>query len=364
MPQTEIGKVRRVLRALTPLSGLPLLSDDLDDEAIAGRLASVLVKIIDADFAYLILNARQHVVELAWAPEGRVPAALIPAIRTSLAGSPFSRPGKICSALTGELVTVLSTPLRFKGEATLVVGSKRCDYPTAVDRLILRMAANEAMAAMEREQSLAIARHLAKLVSLSSNFIGVANLQGMPLFVNQAGLRLVGMAGIQEALELHVVDFLDFRDRDRARYEVWPEVLYGGRWSGQLSFLNAKTGMATPLLVECFRIDAPTGEPVAVGTISIDIRNWNLSETGSHDEPDLQKTRQAMLAVARIESLSERERQVLSALVAGHSHKVIAHELGISVRTIEVHRSRMMRRLGVRTLAEAIKLAIISGAID
>jgi len=245
----------------------------------------------------------------------------------------------------------------------LFVASKRSDYPTGFERLVLRMAANEATAAMEQAEGPVVATHLTTLVSLSSNFIGVANLQGVPLFVNPAGLRLVGMASIQEAQELHVVDFLEFRDRDRARYEVWPRVLSEGRWAGQLSFLNAKTGMTTPLLVESFRIDARTTEPVAVGTISVDIRKWNRAERISNDSPALATTREIMLAVARVESLSERERQVLHALVAGCSHKVIAHELGISVRTIEVHRARMMRRLGVRTLAEAIKLAIISGAV-
>ena len=209
---------------------------------------------------------------------------------------------------------------------------------------------------------MAVGTHLLDLVNLSSNFIGVADLQGTPLFVNPAGLRLVGLGGIQEARELNVVAFLDPRDRDRARYEVWPEVMYRGRWSGQLSFLNAKTDIATPLLVECFRIDAPTTEPVGFGTISIGFRNWEAAACEFGDQLDPAKTRQVMLAAARVESLSERERQVLQALVAGHSHKVIAHELGLSVRTIEAHRSRMMRHLGVRTLAEAIKLAIISGA--
>ena len=218
------------------------------------------------------------------------------------------------------------------------------------------------MPQMETEET--GARHLATLVNLSAHFIGVANLQGMPLFVNPAGLRLVGMTSMQEVLALDVFDFFDFRDRDRTRYEVWPEILSKGRWSGELFFLNGKTGKATPLLVEGFRIDAPTAEPVAVGTMSVDIRKWNQAEHRSNDPPGLATTRQVRLAVARVESLSVRERQVLHALIAGHSHKVIAHELGLSVRTIEVHRARMMRRLGVRTLAEAIRLAIMSGTVE
>jgi len=68
-------------------------------------------------------------------------------------------------------------------------------------------------------------------------------------------------------------------------------------------------------------------------------------------------------AARRIATLSPREAQVLAALVAGHSNKVIAFDLGISVRTVEVHRSRMMDRLGVRQFAEAVRLAVLGNLV-
>jgi two-component system response regulator FixJ len=64
-----------------------------------------------------------------------------------------------------------------------------------------------------------------------------------------------------------------------------------------------------------------------------------------------------------VAELTPRERQVLDALVAGHPNKVIAYDLGISVRTVEVHRARMMERLGVRQLAEAIRLSVMAGLL-
>jgi two-component system response regulator FixJ len=66
-------------------------------------------------------------------------------------------------------------------------------------------------------------------------------------------------------------------------------------------------------------------------------------------------------ATRRIAALSRREREVLDGLVAGRSNKVIAHELRLSVRTVEVHRARMMERLGVRQLAEAVRLSVTAG---
>jgi two-component system response regulator FixJ len=65
-------------------------------------------------------------------------------------------------------------------------------------------------------------------------------------------------------------------------------------------------------------------------------------------------------AVRRIATLSPREREVLDGLVAGRPNKLIAYHLGISVRTVEVHRARMMERLGVRQLAEAIRLGVMA----
>jgi two-component system response regulator FixJ len=70
--------------------------------------------------------------------------------------------------------------------------------------------------------------------------------------------------------------------------------------------------------------------------------------------------REAAEAADRIATLSPRERQVLDALVAGRPSKVIAHDLGISIRTVEVHRARMLERLGTRRLAAAIRLAVLA----
>ena len=69
---------------------------------------------------------------------------------------------------------------------------------------------------------------------------------------------------------------------------------------------------------------------------------------------------QAVDSAQRIARLSPREREVLDALVAGAPNKVIAFDLGLSVRTVEVHRARMMERLGTRQLAEAIRLAVLA----
>jgi two-component system, LuxR family, response regulator FixJ len=63
-------------------------------------------------------------------------------------------------------------------------------------------------------------------------------------------------------------------------------------------------------------------------------------------------------AAARLALLSQREREVLSHLMAGRPNKLIARELGLSPRTVEAHRARLMERLGVGSLAEAVRIAV------
>lgn len=65
-------------------------------------------------------------------------------------------------------------------------------------------------------------------------------------------------------------------------------------------------------------------------------------------------------ASRRVAMLSPREREVLDGLLDGQPNKVIAYHLGISVRTVEVHRARMMERLGLRQMAEAIRLGVLA----
>jgi len=58
--------------------------------------------------------------------------------------------------------------------------------------------------------------------------------------------------------------------------------------------------------------------------------------------------------------LTPREREVLEGLAQGLPNKTIAYDLGISPRTVEVHRSRMMDRLGVHQFAEAVRLLVLA----
>lgn len=67
--------------------------------------------------------------------------------------------------------------------------------------------------------------------------------------------------------------------------------------------------------------------------------------------------------MARLETLTAREREVLEGIVAGHPTKVIAYRLGISARTIDVHRARIAEKLEVRGLSKLVRLALEAGVV-
>ena len=69
-------------------------------------------------------------------------------------------------------------------------------------------------------------------------------------------------------------------------------------------------------------------------------------------------------ATEQMALLSPRERQVLEAIAGGRPNKLIAYDLGISVRTVEVHRAHMLDRLGVRNIAEAIRIAVMAAVAE
>ncbi len=61
---------------------------------------------------------------------------------------------------------------------------------------------------------------------------------------------------------------------------------------------------------------------------------------------------------ARLRQLTDREHQVLTGVLDGLQNKMIAYQLGISSRTVEVHRANVMAKMGARNLAELMRMAV------
>ena len=82
-----------------------------------------------------------------------------------------------------------------------------------------------------------------------------------------------------------------------------------------------------------------------------------VNEAIRQDKETLTALRDRNHALARLSELTPRETQVMNLICEGMANKVIAIELGISERTVELHRGRVMHKLGVRSVPELIELA-------
>ena len=131
----------------------------------------------------------------------------------------------------------------------------------------------------------------------------------------------------------------------------------------QLRIVSMPAGLAGRLAAGSLRPDFISNKhrlllASAAGDVTIAL---NRRQSGWGHAAQTDRSAEIAQAVARIERLTPRGRQILEALASGRANKVIAYDLGISERTVEVHRSRMMKQLGVRHLFEAIRIAMLAG---
>ena len=123
------------------------------------------------------------------------------------------------------------------------------------------------------------ARRLAALVEQSSDFIGVAGIDGRAEFLNEAGLRLVGLASLEEARRYDLVDFFEPADRLTVLDEALPAVRESGFWEGDLCFRNFATGAGVPVHYTVFPVRDGHGAVTGYGTVTRDLTDRRRQES-------------------------------------------------------------------------------------
>jgi PAS domain S-box-containing protein len=129
----------------------------------------------------------------------------------------------------------------------------------------------------EAEDSLV--RMLASLVTASHEFIGIADLEGNALFVNEAGRNLVGLPSLEAVRSTRIIDYFSADDQGRVLDEVLSAVRNTGFWEGELKFRNFQTGQLIPVLYNIFPVRDSTGAITAYGTVT-----RNLTERKSAEQ--------------------------------------------------------------------------------
>jgi PAS domain S-box-containing protein len=124
-----------------------------------------------------------------------------------------------------------------------------------------------------------LARVLASLVAASREFIGIADLEGKALFVNEAGCKLVGLRDLEAVYSTRIIDYFAADDQRKILQEVLPAVRDTGFWEGELKFRHFETGQLIPVLYNIFPVRDSSGAVAAYGTVT-----RNLTESRLADE--------------------------------------------------------------------------------
>ena len=130
------------------------------------------------------------------------------------------------------------------------------------------------------------------------------------------------------------------------------------RASGSALQVIVMTGHGdVPLAVEAMRLGAadflekPFDDEALIASVRRAIDHQKATEQDHAARGEIRR---------KIESLSARERQVLDGLVAGNPNKRIAHELGISPRTVEIYRANLMTKMQAGSLSELVRMVLLT----
>jgi two-component system response regulator FixJ len=174
--------------------------------------------------------------------------------------------------------------------------------------------------------------HAVRCFGSAPEFLAVAT--SLPLGCLIVDIRMPEMDGLE--LQQHLIDHsLDF-----------PLIVITGNGDVPLAVRAMKAG-AVDFLEKPFALEAILN--------SLDAASSRLA--GSREQDAI-----VVAAATKLRMLSPRERQVLDGLLVGLPNKTIAYDLAISPRTVEIHRARVMDKMGARSLSELIRLALAAGA--
>ena len=191
------------------------------------------------------------------------------------------------------------------------------------------------------DDDLAVRQSLAFL--LSSDGFAVRLHEGAGSFLD--GVREPEGSCVLTDVRMPEIDGLEFLSRLRERGATIPVIVMTGHADVPLAVEAMKRGAAD-------FIEKPFDDAVLLGAIRTVLARQERSGQVDSRAAEIQD---------RIAKLSERERQVLDGLIAGKPNKIIAFDLEISPRTVEIYRANVMTKMQAGSLSELVRLALRAG---
>lgn len=178
---------------------------------------------------------------------------------------------------------------------------------------------------------------------------------------------MLGLAGYRTVLFASAEAFLDAYRPDLSGCLI-ADLRLPGRSGTELQSELLARGSALPVIIITAHGDVPTARAAfhgrAVDFIEKPFDQAQLREAietaFAREQHRIVQAASGSAAAARLASLTPRERDVMAHAARGLHAKEIAEALGISPRTVEVHKTRIMSKLGVRNIAELVRFALDS----
>lgn len=173
---------------------------------------------------------------------------------------------------------------------------------------------------------------------------------GLAVRVHESAVKfLEALDGLQPGcivsdVRMPGMDGVELLRRLKARGAHMPTIIMTGHADVALAVTAMKAGAVD-------FIEKPFDDEVLLAAVRNALSHYERAGSAANDVAEIR---------SRAEALSGREREVLAGLLMGHANKTIAYDLGLSARTVEVHRANLMTKMGAKSLSDLVRMAMLA----
>jgi PAS domain S-box-containing protein len=158
------------------------------------------------------------------------------------------------------------------------------------------------------------------LIENSSDFIGMATLEGQTLFVNEAGRKMVGLENISEELYTEIWDYIGPTFKQKFTQEIWPIIISQGQWQGEGQMQHLHSGRRIDVAINAFLVKHPqSSEPLCLAAVIRDVTKRKQAERKLREQAEqerlvsaiAQRVRQSLNLTQTLSTAVQEVRQLL-----------------------------------------------------